>query len=106
MGGKHVDPQKFLKHFALEGADWFPERLLAVFIEEGKSTAGSTGDKLTLQGFRGGGELRGRSGRGSGEQSFPSEGGAGDRQREVVVPAQISGSTRLDLPPPILPSKG
>lgn len=57
-GGKHIDPQKFHKHFALEGADWFPERLLALFIEKGKSAAGSAGDKLTLQGFRDGGKLR------------------------------------------------
>ncbi len=55
--GKHVDPQKFREHFALEGADWFPERLLAVFLEEGRQggEGGPVGDKLTLEGFRAGG---------------------------------------------------
>eukprot|EP00752_Nemacystus_decipiens_P005703 g5161.t1 len=61
--GKHVDPRKFQKHFALEGADWFPERLLALFVERGKSAAGSAGDKLTLQGFRDGVALTGRGSR-------------------------------------------
>eukprot|EP00903_Cladosiphon_okamuranus_P009957 g9446.t1 len=63
-GGKHADPQKFREHFKLEGADWFSERLLALFIEgQGKSAAGSAADKLTLRGFRDGVARTGRSSR-------------------------------------------
>ncbi|CAN0005323.1 unnamed protein product [Scytosiphon promiscuus] len=62
-GGKHIDPAKFRKHFALEGADWFPERLLAVFLDGEQELTGSGERKLTLEGFREGVAATGRSSR-------------------------------------------
>ena len=51
-----MDPAKFKQHFVLEGADWFPERLLAFFLECQKQAVKSDGKVLTLEGFREGGE--------------------------------------------------
>ena len=31
-GGKVVDLAKFEKYFGLEGADWFPQRMLVEFL--------------------------------------------------------------------------
>lgn len=62
-GGRYIDPAKFERHFALEGADWFPKRLLAVFLAAQQQAVGSGskgGDRVTLDGFRDGGKGRAR----------------------------------------------
>ena len=55
-GGKVVSPAKFERHFALDGADWFPRRLYVAFLSAQRMLDGPPeAERLTLEGFREGG---------------------------------------------------
>ncbi|CAM9821557.1 unnamed protein product [Ascophyllum nodosum] len=52
-GGKVVSPAKFERHFALDGADWFPRRLYVAFLSAQRMLDGPPeAERLTLEGFR------------------------------------------------------